>query len=188
MIVHMEKQKMPIEKKLKLVYCGELALFAVVFMVLGILFVAGVITPADWKRYAFTYVTLAGCTWIVVDFIWALASKKRRAKSCILDKALVLPVAPVIISFDIYCIINGCAETLPYRYFIGINLIYLSCVYLFEAIYHYYKPTVQMLNIIEETKKAELEEQEEARKEAEENAKNNAETLSNDEGEEKTED
>lgn len=157
----MKKEKMPVEKKLKLIYSGELALFFLIFGVLGCLFVFGVITPADWKRYAFTYVTLVGATWIIADFIWALASKKRRKKVCILDKALVLPVAPVLIAFDIYCIIHNCAETLPYRYFIGFDLIYLSLVYLFQAIYHYFKPTKQMQDIIAEALKPEPEEKEE---------------------------
>jgi len=146
----MKKEKMSDEKKLKLVYSGELMVFAVVFGVLGILFLCGVISPADWKRYLFTYVTLVGGTWLIVDIIWALASKKRRAKVCLLDKFLVTPVAPVLISFSIYCIINGCNETLPYRYFIGGDLTYLSLVYIFMAIYHYFKPTAQMLEIIKE--------------------------------------
>ena len=148
MISSMEKQKMPIEKKLKLIYSGELAIFAVVFAVLGILFLTEVIKPADWKRYVFTYLTLAGGLWLIADFVWTLASKKRRAKHSLLDKCLVLPVAPILISFDIYCIINGCAETLPYRWFIGVDFCYLSLVYAFQAIYHYYKPTRQMQDII----------------------------------------
>lgn len=159
---------MPLDKKLKLVYCGELMLFVVVFAVLGILFLTGVITPADWKRYLFTYVTLAGTTWLTIDFIWALASKKRRAKVCLLDKILVLPIVPVLMPFDIYCIINGCAENLPYRYFIGGNLVYLAIVYLFMSIYHYYRPTKQMQNIIEQTLAAEAEEEAEANNQNEE--------------------
>ncbi len=179
----MKKEKMPVEKKLKLIYSGELALFFLVFGVLGSLFVFGVITPADWKRYAFTYVTLVGATWIIVDFIWALASKKRRKKVCILDKVLVLPVAPVLIAFDIYCIINNCAETLPYRYFIGFDLIYLSLVYLFQAIYHYFKPTKQMQEIIADALKPEPEEEKENGDENEE--EKSVEEQSNDNEEKK---
>ena len=148
----MKKEKMPEEKKLKLVYSGELLLFVVVFGTLGILFLTGVIKPADWKRYLFTYVTLIGGTWLIIDIIWALASQKRRAKVCMLDKLLVVPVAPVLITFSIICIINNCNEELPYRYVIGADLSYLSLVYLFMAIYHYYKPTPQMLEILEEAK------------------------------------
>ena len=153
----MEKKKMPVEKKLKLIYCGELGLFAIIFAVLGSLFVAGVITPADWKRYVFTYLTLAGSIWLVIDFFWALLSPKRRKKVCLLDKALVLPVAPVLITFDIICIINLCSETMPYRYFIGFDLLYLAIVYCFQAIYHYFHPTKQMEDIIQEALKEEQE-------------------------------
>lgn len=163
MIMPMEKQKMPIEKKLKLIYCGELGLFAVVFAVLGFLFVFGVITPADWKRYVFTYLTLAGGVWLITDFVWALLSKKRRQKVSLLDKALVLPVAPILITFDIYAITQGCNESLPYRYFIGFDLLYLALVYAFQAIYHYYKPTRQMLDIIKEA----LQEEEKSKNPAE---------------------
>ena len=161
------------EKKLKLVYSGELMLFVVVFVVLGTLLLTGVLSPADWKRYMFTYVTLIGGTWLIVDMIWTLASKKRRAKSCLMDKLMVLPVAPVLIPFAIYCIIHNCDESLPYRYFIGGNMIYLSIVFLFQSIYHYYKPTQQMLDIIkaataedeEEEKPSEEEEQKPAENE-----------------------
>lgn len=136
----MEKKKMDDLTKVKLILTIEYLIFVAVFAVLGILFLTDVIHVAEWKRYAFTYVTLAGALWIITDFTWTTVSKTRRAKNCYLDKILILPVGLVLLGFDIYAITQGCAETLPYRYFIGGNLSFVAAVYLFEAIYHWYKP------------------------------------------------
>ena len=74
----------------------------------------------------------------------------------------------MLIAFAIYCIINGCNESLPYRYFIGGDMIYLAGVFLFQAIYHFYKPTPQMIAIIES---ATQEEEEDEADESEEEEK-----------------
>lgn len=151
----MEKKKLDDLTKIKIMLTVEYAVFVVVFAVLGVLFLLDIIHVAEWKRYAFTYVTLAGAIWIITDFIWTLASKNRRAKNCLLDKILVLPVGLVLLAFDIYAITQGCAETLPYRYFIGGNLCFLALVYCFEAIYHWYKPIPAVIEAALEGKKEE---------------------------------
>lgn len=126
--------------KVKLMLAIEYLIFVALFTVLGVLFLTGVIKVAEWKRYAFTYVTLAGAIWILVDFFWTAFSPARRAKHCFLDKILLLPVGLVLVSWDIYAIVNGCAESLPYAYFIGGDFCYLAAVYLFQTIYHWYRP------------------------------------------------
>ncbi len=136
----MEKQPMEPLKKVKLMLLVEYLIFAALFLVLGVLFLTDVIKVAEWKRYAFTYVTLVGGIWILTDFFWCLFSPKRKAKNSMVDKWIVLPVGFALVSFDIFAITQGCAESLPYRWFIGIDLCYLAAVYIFESIYHWKRP------------------------------------------------
>ena len=140
MIFFMKKKTLDPLTKVKRLLTIEYAIFVAVFAVLGVLFLTEVINVAEWKRYVFTYVTLAGATWIIVDFIWTFASPKRRAKNSLLDKCLILPVGLVLLVYDIYAITQGCAETLPYRFFIGGNFCYIAAVYAFEAVYHWFHP------------------------------------------------
>ena len=136
----MENEQTNELRKVKLLLLVEYLIFAGVFLLLGILFLTDVIKVADWKRYAFTYVTLVGGLWIIVDFFWCLFSLKRRAKNSMLDKSIVLPVGFALLVFDIYAITQGCSETLPYRWFIGGDLCYLGAVFIFESIYHWFRP------------------------------------------------
>ena len=145
-------------KKIKIMLLVEYLLFAAIFLVLGILFLTDIIKVAEWKRYVFTYVTLAGGLWIIADFFWCVFSPKRRAKNSMVDKSLVLPVGFVLLAFDIYALTQGCAETLPYRYFIGGDLCYLGACYIFESVYHWYRPIPAVIEAAladEEKKKSE---------------------------------
>ena len=141
-------------KKIKLVYSGELMLFFALFLLLGVFFLTGIIKVREWKRYVFSIVTLIGGIWLLIDFFWTMFSPKRKAKNSLIDKILVFPVGIALIVFDIIAIVYRFSEDLPYRYVIGIDLCYLSAVYLFEAIYHYFKPVPLLLNAIEEEKKS----------------------------------
>lgn len=154
----MEKKKLDPLTKVKLLLAVEYLIFVLLFTVLGILFLLEVIKVADWKRYAFTYVTLAGGLWIVTDFFWTAFSAKRRAKNCLLDKILMAPIGLGLVIYDIYAITQGCAETLPYRYVIGINFCVIAGVYLFETIYHWYKPIPAVIEAALEEEKAKREE------------------------------
>ncbi len=159
-----EKKKMDGLKKVKLIYSGELLLFAVVFVVIGILILVGVISIKDWKRIAFSYVTLVGGAWLIADFIWTLASPKRRARKPLIDKILVLPAALTVISFDIYAFVKGMVHsdvTSPlFAYFIGGDLCYLALVYFFEAFYHYKHPLPELVEAaMEEEKEKETKEE-----------------------------
>ena len=138
--MRMEKKKLEPLTKVKIMLAVEYGIFALVFLVLGILFLTKIIQVAEWKRYAFTYVTLFGGAWIITDFFWTLLSPKSRAKNSMLDKILMLPVGPVLVVFDIYAITQGCAETLPYYLVIGIDFCYIAAVYLFQTVYHWYRP------------------------------------------------
>ncbi len=135
------------QKKAVLIYSGELALFAVIFMVIGILIMAGVIGIRDWKRYAFTYVTMIGGLWPIIDFIWTIVSKKHRAANSLLDKCFIIPVPLCLIPLDIWILVNGVenVENNVFRFGISIPLCYLALVYAVEAIYHYFKPIPMLL-------------------------------------------
>ena len=136
----MEKQPMDPLKKVKLMLLIEYLLFALIFATLGILFLTDVIKVAEWKRYVFTYVTLVGGLWIVFDFFWCVFSPAHRAKNSMVDKWILMPVGFCLLAFDIYAITQGCAETLPYRWFIGGDLCYLAAAYAFQSVYHWYRP------------------------------------------------
>ena len=140
---------MSIEKKNKLIYSGELLLFAVVFLVIGILELLRVINLSERFQLIFKIITLVGATWITTDFIWTLCSQKRRDNYGLLDKIMLLPLALYLYSFDI----AGFVTTRPYEYYqvgVPIALFYLSCVYAFQGIYHYFNPVPLLMKAIEE--------------------------------------
>lgn len=135
------------QKKAVLIYSGELALFSIIFLVIGLLLILQVIQVSDWKKYAFTYVTLIGGLWPIADFIWTLVSKKHRSHNSLVDKCLALPVPCCLIPLDIWILVNNIdkVDTNVFRFGISIPLIYFALVYAFEAIYHYFKPIPLLL-------------------------------------------
>ena len=149
---------MSIEKKNKLIYSGELLLFAVVFLVIGILELVRVINLSERFQLIFKIITLVGATWIVTDFVWTLLSKKRRENYGLLDKIIILPIALYLYVFDIV----GFVIPRPYEYYqigVPIAFFYLACVYVFEGFYHYYNPIPMLSKAIEEEIKAKEEEE-----------------------------
>ena len=159
----MEKQI----RKIKWIYSGELLLIAVVFLVIGFLELLKVITIKDWVQLAFKIVTLAGAAWLIADFVWTLLSPKKRAKNSLLDKAMMLPLAPYLMAFDIV----GLVTERPYQYYqIGMPIVffYIACAYIFQGIYHYYHPVPMVVEMIDEAIKEEEAKEAEANKPLEE--------------------
>lgn len=152
------KKKMDMMTKAKLLYSGELALFALVFLVIAILEFTQVIKISERHHTIFNWVTVFGGTWLIIDFFWAFFSKKRRKKIAIIDKIIVLPLAVYLISFDLFCLISKPADPLVYQYGIPPVLTYLFLAYTFEAIYHFKYPVPGLLEIEEEIKQSESEE------------------------------
>ena len=152
----MEKQI----RKIKWIYSGELLLIEVVFLVIGFLELLKVITIKDWVQLVFKIVTLAGAAWLIADFVWTLLSPKKRAKNSLLDKAMMLPLAPYLMAFDIV----GLVTERPYQYYqIGMPIVffYIACAYIFQGIYHYYHPVPMVVEMIDEAiKEAEAKEAE----------------------------
>ncbi len=154
----MAKEKMSIEKKTKLIYSIELIIIAVIFAVVATLQIIGVLGKNEIMQIVFNWITIFGGTWLIVDFLWTLFSKKRRAKNCLLDKILVLPLAIFLITFDIMCFAKlSFVDTRFRQIMLGSAFYYVFVVYLFEGIYHYYKPIPAIIQAIEETEKAEQE-------------------------------
>lgn len=141
----MPRKKIDELTKAKIIYTVELGLFAVVFLVLGILFIVGVIIANTWKQVLFLYATLIGGILLVADFLWATISRKRRKKVSLLDKSLLFPIALLLIAFDIYVLAVKLEDPLIFQYVIGADFLYLTVIYTVEAIYHWYHPVPGLL-------------------------------------------
>lgn len=152
----MAKEKMSAVKKFKLIYSGELILFAIIFLTLATLEVLNIIGKREIMMIIFNWLTIFGATWMIADFIWLMASKRRQKKNSIIDKALLLPIAIYLITFDIICFSNQPFVDMNFRrLMMGIAFYYFGADYLFQAIYHWYKPVPGMLESIEEEEKKE---------------------------------
>ena len=142
-------KKLDKETKYKLIYSGELGLFAIIFLVFSILKFTGTIVHNDTRALVFNWITIFGATWGVADFIWALASKKRQQRISMLDKLLLLPLSIFIITYDLICFIVR-PEPAFYNIMLGSAFAYVAVVYSFEAVYHFYHPIPGLLDDEEE--------------------------------------
>ena len=142
-------------KKMKLIYSGELLLFAVIFLVVAILKLTGVMKYNETRRIIFNWITIFGGLWGITDFVWGLASKKRRQRISLLDKALVLPLVLFIETFDFISLIAKPESEFFYVISIGAAFLYITVIYTFQAIYHYFYPIPGLLDDEEEEKKDE---------------------------------
>lgn len=177
----MEKKKMDDFTKFKLVYCGELLIFAVVFIVLSVLFLVGSIKIGEWKFWVFPILTFFGGIWFIIDMVWTIKSPKRREKNSLIDKILPAPMALAIFCFDIYALImafSGQAKldnieyVTLFRTVVGIALAYYGVVYMFEGIFHWFKPSKALTSAYNEALEKEKEELEKEAKEKENKEEN----------------
>jgi uncharacterized membrane protein HdeD (DUF308 family) len=139
--------------KVKLIYSVEVAVFAVVFAVLGVLFLTNVITVSDTRRLIFTWVTLFGGFFGIGDLLWVIFSPKRRKKNSLLDKILIVPLGLSLIVIDLLALIQQSNDNEQTRYVMGAAFCYIAVIYLFEAIYHWYHPIPSLVE--EDDKKPE---------------------------------
>ena len=153
MIINMKKMNR--ETKIKLIYSAELGFFAIVFLVFAILKLTHVMGYDPTRTLIFNIITLAGAAWGITDFVWALASKKRRPRICLLDKALLLPLVFFMITYDLICLIAKPTNTDFYLHMLGSAFLYVALIYSFEAVYHFYRPIPGLLEEDEEEKKDE---------------------------------
>lgn len=156
------KQKMKATTKAKIIYSAELGVFAVVFLVIGLLEMLKVIHIREIVLTIFNWVTLFGGAWMIADFIWLMASKKRQKKASKLDKSLLLPLGIYLITFDLYCLIGKVDKVEQYdiyRFCISGALLYIAVIYAFEAVYHWFHPVPGLIESIEEAEAQETLEQ-----------------------------
>ena len=160
-------KSLPLDVKLKLVYSGEIIAIALIALVIGVLKIVGVIPTKPTRLLIYNIISLLGACYLLFDFVWIIVSKKHRAKSCLLDKITVLPMMGYIFAFDVICFIdkaNGVTTDDNFvKYSVGAILISLGALYIFQGIYHYFKPTPQVIELIEDTER-QLQEAEEEEK------------------------
>lgn len=171
------KKKMDFETKAKLIYSGELLIFAIVFFVIGILKITNVIPFNTTRATIFNWITIFGGTWMVVDLLWAIFDKKRQKRIAIIDKIIHVPAGIYLISFDLYCLITKPEGSEIYQYGIASVLLYLGLCYTFEAIFHYKYPVPGIIDAVEQEKN-------QSNQPLEENEKENNEDSSKEESEE----
>ena len=140
------KKKMDFATKAKLIYSGELLIFAVVFLVIAILKFTNVIKFNSTRALIFNWITLFGGTWLIADLIWAIFDKKRQKRIAIIDKIIHAPAGIYLISFDLFCVITKPENEMVYQIGIPIVLSYLCLCYIFEAFYHYKHPIPGLLD------------------------------------------
>ena len=135
------KTRSPDVKKAVKMYTIELLVFAVVFIVLGVLELLGIIGNNTGWRSVFVYITLVGVVVFIVMSIITLSTPEKRAKNSVLDKVILIPGPVAILVLDIFTLINGVEESATlHRYIIGFVFLYFGACYIFQAVYHYFFP------------------------------------------------
>lgn len=148
-----KKNKDPLFKE-KMILTIEYLVFMGLFLILGILILVDIIPIKGTFRKVLIYVSTAGSLFIIFDLFWTIFSKKRRKKWSIVDKILAFPAGVSVFVVNILTFIWGFENTVNlHETFVGYLFCYLAFVYLFEGVYHYFKPQPMLL---EELKKEEL--------------------------------
>ena len=109
----------------------------------------------ETRRIVFNWITIFGGLWGIIDFLWGAFSKRRRARICLLDKALLLPLVLFIETFDFISLIAKPENENFYIYSLGFAFIYVTIIYTFQAIYHYFYPIPGLFDDEEEEQKEE---------------------------------
>ena len=147
------KKKMDMLTKAKLIYSGELMVFAIAFLVVAILEFTQVILISERHHIIFNWVTLFGGSWLIADFIWALVDKKRQKRIAMIDKIIHLPLGIYLISFDLFCLISQPpTDSNIFQYGIPSALTYICLCYIFESIYHFKYPVPGLVDIDKDEK------------------------------------
>lgn len=145
--------------KAKLIYSGELVLFAIAALVIAILTFVGVIGMSETKVNWITWITLLGGSVLIVNTIWFFCSKKKREKGSWLDTLLVLPIPLTMIPLDIIHLSTKAIPDADYKYIIPAVLLYVIVIYLIQAVYHWFRPLpllIEAANEEDEEKKEDV--------------------------------
>ena len=147
----MAKKKLDDLTQIKLVYSGELLLFAIVFLVIGLLMICNIWVLSDRFMMLFKWITIFGNTLLIGDLIWILCSPKRRKKNSLLDKFTILPANLYIIVLDILLFMNNESINTYRNLYIPPVIIYFALAYTFQAIYHWYRPLPSLLEELKDS-------------------------------------
>ena len=149
-------KKMTTADKVKLIFLLEYIIIAILVIVIATLRLTGVMAYSSSRVDIFNWITIFGGSWVIADGIWTIASKARRKKNSLLDKVMLLPLGIYLVTFDIMCFAGMKSDVNFTKFGIIIALYTVGAIYLFQGIYHFYKPGPQILEAIKE---AELEKQ-----------------------------
>ena len=140
----MDKKKIDEVTKIKLIYSGELLIFSIVFIVLGLLQLFGVIGLSETFLNIFKIITLIGAAYFIYDIVTLFTNKAKREKACIPDKISTILVPPYIIVIDIFLWSKNEYIWANPQYFIAPLFLVIAAAYLFQAIYHWFNPLKEL--------------------------------------------
>ena len=149
----MKKKKLDEFTKTKLIYSGELVLFAIVFLVLAILQTVGVINYSETFLNIFKFVTLIGVAYFVFDIVTTFTNKRKREKACLVDKFSTIIIPPYLLVVDILFLSNNEFIWNNPKFFITPLFFYISLVYAFQGIYHWFFPLKELFEDDEKEEK-----------------------------------
>ena len=167
-----EKKKLDALTKIKIVFTIEYLVIAFVVITIGVLKLTNVMASRQPRLLIYNIITVLGSLFILYSSIRMLVDKKYRQKVEVLDKLLLLPLPLYLIPFDIYCFLHyGTFNTDYIKYSISSVLLYIGVVYIFLGIYHFFKPSKEILEALKEEEEKELLEKTEDKKEDNTDAK-----------------
>lgn len=131
--------------KAKLIYSGMLLVIGIVAITIGILQLVQIIEIKEWLINVFKFVPFLGLAYFIFDYVTLFTNKKKREKVCLVDKFSLIFIPPFSVTFAIllWCG-NNYACNSP-QLFIGPLIITLGVVYIFQAIYHWFRPLKDLL-------------------------------------------
>lgn len=154
-----------LRNKIKLLFLLEYLGIGAVLIVIGFLRMFNVISFSSTRLLVYNILTSIGAAYLLFDFVWCLVSKKKREKTCFLDKYLTLVPALYLVAFNIICFAKLYENVAFYQYSVASILLYAGLVAVFLGIYHHYRPTKLVNEAIEEEIQNKLKEQEESKEE-----------------------
>ena len=161
-------------KKTKLIFFIEYLAIAAILLTVALLRIFEVIPYNEKRLLAYNILTLIGAAYIFFDFTWFLVSKKKRAKTDLIDKIFPVPLGLFLVTFDIMVLTKAVSDVNFIKYCIAGVLLYATAMCIFLGIYHSKYPSKMVVAAVEEEYQKMLEE------EAKENAKESSEPQSED--------
>lgn len=151
-------------KKTKRIFLIEFIVISLVLFVIGFLRLFDVIPYSANRLLAYNIITLIGFAYIYFDFFFSLLKKRRRVKTCFLDKTISMIAATYLVIFDILVLAKINTDQTFIKYSVCAVILYAATTSMFLGIYHYFKPTQQVIDVVEEQYDALIKEEQEKQK------------------------